>query len=148
MTDSFKLQISVKIPHDNDNYRDTMVNLRADTSGELDALLAYVQDKGAEIASAVTTLRAGANVGQAFAGPGTQAVPTEQGWAQQPPPAAGPPQWAPQQQAAPTAGPPAPQCAHGAMTHRSGNKNGREWNAYFCPTPKGTPGQCDPQWVK
>lgn len=42
------------------------------------------------------------------------------------------------------AGPPAAQCVHGAMVARSGNKNGRDWSGYFCPTPKGTVGQCAP----
>lgn len=51
----------------------------------------------------------------------------------------------PQQQAAT---PPGPSCQHGPMTFRSGNKNGKAWSAYFCPTPKGTPGQCDPVWNK
>lgn len=51
----------------------------------------------------------------------------------------------PQQQAAT---PPGPSCQHGPMTFRSGNKNGKAWSAYFCPTPKGTPGQCPPVWGK
>ena len=45
---------------------------------------------------------------------------------------------------APQAGPPAAQCLHGAMVHRSGSKNGRDWSGNFCPTPKGTVGQCAP----
>jgi hypothetical protein len=48
-------------------------------------------------------------------------------------------------QAAPQ-GVPGPQCKHGAMVQRSGNKNGRAWTGYFCPTPKGTPDQCSPQF--
>lgn len=36
------------------------------------------------------------------------------------------------------------QCIHGDMVFRSGNKNGRAWSGYFCPTPKGTPNQCSP----
>jgi hypothetical protein len=47
----------------------------------------------------------------------------------------------PQQQAAQ---PPAPSCQHGQMTFRSGTKNGKDWSGYFCPTPRGTPGQCKP----
>jgi hypothetical protein len=39
-------------------------------------------------------------------------------------------------------------CAHGDMTYRTGEgKNGRKWEAYFCPAPKGDPTQCQPQWV-
>lgn len=52
----------------------------------------------------------------------------------------------PVQAAAPDA---APTCQHGAMSFKSGTsaKTGRAWQAWFCPTPKGTPGQCDPKFV-
>ena len=40
------------------------------------------------------------------------------------------------------------QCVHGAMTYRTGNGAKGPWQAYFCPTPKGTPGQCDPQFIR
>lgn len=47
-----------------------------------------------------------------------------------------------QQQASST-----PTCVHGARIHRSGvGKNGKPWSAWFCPTPKGTADQCDPEW--
>lgn len=36
------------------------------------------------------------------------------------------------------------QCKHGEMTPRSGEKNGKPWSGMFCPTPKGTPDQCQP----
>lgn len=82
--------------------------------------------------------------------------------AQQPPAQQGPPEWAqpaPQQNngwpqgPAPvtTSGPPAPTCVHGARVFKTGgggNTGKREWKAWMCPTPKGTPGQCDPEWVK
>lgn len=35
-------------------------------------------------------------------------------------------------------------CKHGSMTYRSGSKNGRTWEAFFCPTPQGTSDQCKP----
>ena len=38
-------------------------------------------------------------------------------------------------------------CIHGAMSFKSGAKNGKPWSGFFCPTPKGTQGQCDPVWV-
>lgn len=41
-----------------------------------------------------------------------------------------------------------PMCAHGPRTGRSGHGAKGEWRAYFCPTAKGTPGQCEPHWVK
>lgn len=35
-------------------------------------------------------------------------------------------------------------CAHGDRTYRDGGR----WKAWFCPSPKGTPGQCEPLWVR
>lgn len=39
-------------------------------------------------------------------------------------------------------------CKHGAMTYKTGSKGGRTWKAFMCPTPKGAPDQCDPQWIR
>lgn len=41
-------------------------------------------------------------------------------------------------------------CKHGEMTYRTGvsQKTGKAWKGYFCPTPKGTPDQCSPEWIK
>ena len=57
-----------------------------------------------------------------------------------------PPQTYLQQPAAAVAG--AKHCKHGAMVARSGTsaKTGKPWNGYFCPSPKGTPDQCDPEF--
>ena len=38
-------------------------------------------------------------------------------------------------------------CQHGAMIGRKGNGAKGEWKGLFCPTPKGTVGQCDPVWL-
>lgn len=38
-------------------------------------------------------------------------------------------------------------CSHGTMVTRKGSGAKGEWKGYFCPTPKGTPDQCTPQWV-
>lgn len=35
-------------------------------------------------------------------------------------------------------------CQHGTMVKRVGNGARGEWRAWFCPTPKDTPGQCKP----
>lgn len=40
-----------------------------------------------------------------------------------------------------------PSCQHGQRIGREGNGAKGPWRAFFCPTPKGTPDQCDPQWV-
>ena len=38
-------------------------------------------------------------------------------------------------------------CIHGDRTWRTGkNKEGKSWGGFFCPTPKGTQGQCGPIW--
>ena len=35
-------------------------------------------------------------------------------------------------------------CDHGWMQYKTGQGAKGQWEAYFCPTPKGTPGQCKP----
>lgn len=39
-------------------------------------------------------------------------------------------------------------CIHGAMSAKKGNGAKGEWRGWFCPTPKGTPDQCKPQFVQ
>jgi hypothetical protein len=57
------------------------------------------------------------------------------------------PQWATAAAPAANGAPPAPQCQHGEKVYRSGvGKNG-PWTAWFCPSPKGTPGQCKAQFL-
>ena len=48
--------------------------------------------------------------------------------------------------AAPAA--PARGCPHGEMIKRTGTSAKGEWRAFFCPTPKDTPGQCSPVFAK
>lgn len=38
-------------------------------------------------------------------------------------------------------------CSHGVMVKRTGQGAKGEWRAWFCPTPKGTDGQCQPQFA-
>jgi hypothetical protein len=40
-----------------------------------------------------------------------------------------------------------PNCAHGPMTARSGASAKGPWKAWMCPTAKGTPGQCAPNFL-
>lgn len=40
-----------------------------------------------------------------------------------------------------------PMCSHGPRQARSGQSAKGPWKAYFCPTDKGTPGQCSPMFV-
>jgi hypothetical protein len=41
-------------------------------------------------------------------------------------------------------------CKHGVMVLRSGisQKSGKPYTGYFCPSPKGTPDQCEPQFSR
>lgn len=80
---------------------------------------------------------------QQFVPPGYQQAP--QGWPQVPPP--GQQGWQPSapQQGAPTG---APRCNHGERKHVTGNGKNGAWAAWMCPTPKGAPDKCDPEWIK
>jgi hypothetical protein len=39
-------------------------------------------------------------------------------------------------------------CKHGPMTKRQGSSAKGPWKGYMCPTPKGTPDQCEPNFLK
>lgn len=39
-------------------------------------------------------------------------------------------------------------CKHGAMTRREGASAKGPWKAYMCSTPKGTPDQCEPIFLR
>lgn len=41
-----------------------------------------------------------------------------------------------------------PSCQHGQKNAKSGASAKGPWRAWMCPTPKGTPGQCEPEWVR
>jgi hypothetical protein len=63
------------------------------------------------------------------------------------------PQWAGPVAAAAPSGPPAPQCQHfeqyGPMVYREAKPgSGKNWKAWFCPAPQGTPDQCKAQFLR
>lgn len=116
--------------------------VHADSREEADSLLQSVYSGGqnlaehASAASAVLTL-AWSEEKKRHATPGAavQAVANSVGGTVQ------------QEQAAPAAGLQSPpSCKHGERVHRSGQGAKGPWEAYFCPTEKGTIGQCDPLW--
>ena len=39
-------------------------------------------------------------------------------------------------------------CKHGGMTFRTGQSAKGPWKGYFCPSPKGTADQCEPQFIR
>lgn len=47
-----------------------------------------------------------------------------------------------------TLGPEAKKCHHGVMSKRTGQGAKGPWKAYMCPSPKGTPDQCEPIWIR
>ena len=67
-----------------------------------------------------------------------------------PPPANFNPAPAPVWAAPPAAAPAGKQCVHGERQFRSGvsASTGKPWSAHFCPTPKGTPDQCAPEFIR
>jgi hypothetical protein len=48
----------------------------------------------------------------------------------------------------PSTAPTGRSCKHGPMTKRSGASAKGPWKGYMCPTPKGTPDQCEPAFLK
>lgn len=166
MSDDYKLQASFKF-----GYGQTgLLNVRANSVEEMKQSMAALT--GTDLLSDLTatndTIRALDNVSQAGLDPQPAAT---SGYAQQsPPPVQQPPQgmsvtpleqlrqqatqpadvWqqpAQQQEPAP-AGPQqaAPSCLHGPRSYVTGNKDGRAWSAWMCPTPKGAPDKCAPIW--
>lgn len=127
------------------NQKGTIITFRGDTAQELNTAISDFIDIGLEFAIAnVESVLLGmaapaqqdpvAVVAQAFNATVVSETPT-QGFAPVPPPVATP-------TAAGTR-----VCNHGPMTVRKGMGAKGEWKGYFCPTPKGTAGQCDPQWL-
>jgi hypothetical protein len=52
------------------------------------------------------------------------------------------------QTSSPSTAPVGRSCKHGPMTKRSGSSAKGPWKGYMCPTPKGTPDQCEPTFLK
>lgn len=51
-------------------------------------------------------------------------------------------------QTASTVAPSGKSCKHGVMSQRTGSGAKGPWKAYMCPSPKGTPDQCEPVWIR
>lgn len=107
-----------------------LVNVYADNQGELEALLASVQDVSSLINSVNGSLR-GAPVASA---PTVESI-TKQ--FETPPVAA--PQVVEGQ---------APTCKHGTMVFRAGTSARGPWRAWMCPAPKGAADKCEPIFLK
>lgn len=134
-----KVQINYKLDDG------TLINVYAENGPELTNLLEGLQQAAPLIREThgVIALAKVASVDSVA----KQAEQPTEGWNNQGPP----PGWVPQQTQQPQYSQPSnggPTCQHGPMVQRSGNKNGRAWTGWFCPTPQGTPNQCPPQFGK
>lgn len=122
--EGFKLQWSVSLPPVAQYAKGHMMNFRADTAEELNALLDEVlAQETVDKALAVAELFTGGQV--VHSGPPATVTPI---------------------QAAPSAAPvgEVKTCAHGVRTRRAGGGTGgkKAWVGYFCPLQKGDPAQC------
>lgn len=136
--DDWTLQVSCKFGPNQQH----LLNVRATDAQSLRINLDEVA--GGEVITSLTHLGAVLEAGVALtpvtsaAAPAPAYQPPQQQWAPEPPQA--PP--------APGAGmTPAPPCPHGTRQFKQGVGAKGPWSAYFCPAPKGTPGQCEPQWL-
>lgn len=120
MSDDFAVQFSVKTP------RDSLLNLRASSKEEFEALAAWALQNSARFVDLETAVK---GVPPALAGNVTHVQVQSNG-----------------QQGVPNNEPqgPAPSCQHGPMNFRSGTskKNGKAWSGWFCGQ-----NQCPTQWA-
>mgnify|MGYP006274027527 CR=1 FL=1 len=127
MSETTKLQVNFKTPGG------TLINAYADTAAELEGLLAALRDFSAPISATEKALSHGSSVNNLIAEQlGGQVIQNSM--------------------VPPTA--PAPSlseghCVHGKLVWRE-SKPGAEkaWKGWFCPSPKGTPDQCAPKFVR
>lgn len=108
-----------------------LVNIYADNQGELETLLASVQDLSSLINSVNGSLRGTpaptvASVAEAFGGTPVTSAPAQ-------------PQVVEGQ---------APTCKHGNMTYRTGTSAKGPWRAWMCSAPKGAADKCDPIFLR
>lgn len=137
MSDDYKIQASFRFGQN----QQAMLNLRGESAQELKYHLGEAAE--GDFVQALTHLDTTLAAGSAAASVTSASAPPPQPPAQyqQPAQQAGPPQQGYQQTAAPT-------CPHGTRSFKNGVGARGPWAAYFCPLPKGTPGACDPEWVK
>lgn len=121
--EGYKFQVSLKYGPDNIG----MLNVRADSNEEF----------AANLAAALETLGANAVLVDAYNTEFPKGAPATS------PAPAGRPQGG---QASPTST--GEVCQHGSMVFRSGNKDGKAWSAWFCPTDKNAPDKCQPKFTR
>ena len=128
-TEGTKFQVNFKLADG------TLINIYAATSAELEGGLATIQDTAALIGSVSAALGNAGNLQHAIQALG--AAPVVQASAP-----------APQYTQQPTSFPEG-SCKHGALVWRESKPGApKAWKGWFCPSPKGTPDQCEPKFVR
>lgn len=133
MSDDFKLQVSFKTPGG------TLVNVRANSPEELQALLIGTDGLATDVVAHEQKYSAVHNLAPLSTGPST-ATPLAQDFSSQGFPSTPPVVAQPANAQGPT-------CMHGARKYLTGSKNGKTWAGWMCPTPKDAPDKCSPVWA-
>jgi hypothetical protein len=124
-TEGTKFQVNFKL------YDGTLINLYAQDAAELEAQLATIRDSAGLIGSTQAALSSNSGgVAAAVAGLGATVISTSPASNQPTSYAEG-------------------QCKHGALVWRESKPGApKAWKGWFCPSPKGTPDQCEPKFVR
>jgi hypothetical protein len=160
MSENWKIQVSPKLTDG------TLINLRAETPEEAEALFQWAFNKADAIIKTVGAFGAVNNVAAGLGGQVVQQETSQQGswsgggaataqttgggWSQQGSRQdGGASNYATNSGAPAASGGEGKRCAHGEMVFRESKPGAaKAWRAYFCPTPKGTQNQCEPVWLK
>lgn len=144
MTEDWRIQVSPKLADG------TLINLRASDKDEAERILNWAIEKADLITAAARAFSGVSQMAQQLGGQVVEHQPAPWSGAAQSIPAAQAPSWSQQGSQQPGAGQRQGRfCTHGAMAYREAKPDsGKDWRAYFCPTPKGTPGQCEAVFLK
>jgi len=114
----------------------TLINIYAENSGELEGQLATIQDTAALIVATSAAFSNAGNISNAVAAFAAAPVAVQH--------------QAPQVNAAINGTQFDPgSCKHGVMVWRESKPGApKAWKGWFCPSPKGTPDQCEPKFVR
>jgi len=120
-TEGTKLQVNFKLADG------TLINVYATNQAELEAQLTSLQDTASLITATASSL--GSTGAVAYATQAFNATPVVA--------------------SAPAATPAEGHCKHGALVWRESKPGApKAWKGWFCPSPKGTPDQCEPKFVR